>query len=220
MSITKTMTFNWTGLSQDAFIMLCFTPPSNAQLSTEQNLVAWELIPARPGGDGGSAVVTYSGHVGFGSSELAAGNIVAGSIKIEMKGGQKVNLITDANNYTEWDTPVSDPSLGQLFKAYNKTATSRAMSVGTLNIKSDGRKDYAPTFLWTTVGPNLFVEAKFQPVLKAYVNLGYKKNEFITADISGDSIWSQDLSGLPDQSSFDFIETPEHGYTIQPSAAN
>ncbi|KDQ49555.1 hypothetical protein JAAARDRAFT_212185 [Jaapia argillacea MUCL 33604] len=127
MSINKTMTFNWTGLTQPANIMFCFTPPSHAELSTDQNLVAWEVIPARPGGDGGSSVINYSGHVGFGSNEMAAGNIVAGSIKIEMKGGQKVNLIQDANGYTEWDTPASDPSLGQLFKAYNKTATSRTM---------------------------------------------------------------------------------------------
>jgi len=199
--------------------MLCFEPPSNAELSTEQNYVAWEVIPARKGGDGGSSSVTYTGHVGFGSSEVPAGNVVAGSIKIEMKGGQKVNLTINPDGNTEWDTPVSDPSLGQLFKAYNRTDTARALSVGTLKIKSDGRKEYAPTFMWTTVGPNMFAEAKFNPVLKAYVNLGYQTSEFITADISADCLWSQDLSGLPDQSSFDFIETPSHGYAIQPAVS-
>ncbi|KDQ58475.1 hypothetical protein JAAARDRAFT_34282 [Jaapia argillacea MUCL 33604] len=93
------------------------------------------------------------------------------------------------------------------------------MSVGTLTIKSDGHKDYSPTFLWTTVGQNLAVEARFNPVLKAYVNLGYQKGDFITADISADCLWKKDLSSLPDQSSFDFMETSAHGYTIQASVS-
>ncbi|KDQ53564.1 hypothetical protein JAAARDRAFT_72520 [Jaapia argillacea MUCL 33604] len=217
MPTSKTITFSWNGLTKKVKLLLCFSPPPDVQLGTDQNVVAWKVIVAQPGSSGCASII-YSGQVGFGNDEIGHGNIVASSSQIEITGGQKVKLITDADGDTRWEPPVSDPSLGQLFRAYNKTTTSRTISVGTMRVYSDGHKDYDPTFLWATVGPNMAAEAKVQPILNAYINLNYQKNQFITIDLSDDVMWSQNLSDLPENSSFVLVETKEHGYQIQPAA--
>ncbi|KDQ49554.1 hypothetical protein JAAARDRAFT_42792 [Jaapia argillacea MUCL 33604] len=215
---SKTININWSGLTQDVNILLCFDPPIKAAISANQHLVAWKVIPARPGGDGGNVEITYSGRFGFGETEAEAGDVIPGSIKVEVTPSQKVDLVLDAEGYTQWSTPVNDPTLGKLCRAYNRTQSPSTFTFGTIHQTSTGVKLYEPTFYWKQVGPSLFVEAVFHPILKVYVNLDYKMTQSIMEDISSEAIWSQDLDALPNYASFDFTETPMHGYELNPTA--
>ncbi|KDQ53571.1 hypothetical protein JAAARDRAFT_428974 [Jaapia argillacea MUCL 33604] len=131
MSINRTLTFNWTGVTKKVDIVLCFTPLPNPKLGIEQNPVAWHVITPQTGDGGGSTTIQYASHAGLGNDEICHDNIVGSPIKVDMN--SKVNVAGD----TLWEAPgVINASLGR------------------------------------TVGPSMFVEPKFQPVLKAYVNLG------------------------------------------------
>jgi len=210
----RTLYFHYNGLSQNVNLMLCFNPPVGSQLGQFQNLVAWRVIAARKGVQNGTATATYFTRYGFGETELDNGNQILGSIVVEMREGQSVDLLTDSDDQPIWDAPRNNPDVGKLIRATNRTDLSRTMSVGT--IKGNGTTfEYQATFLWTTVGPSLFVEAEFTPTLQCFVNLGYQENEFIRADIMSDSIATIELDGLPASSHFDLIETPQHGYVIQ-----
>jgi len=62
------------------------------------------------------------------------------------------------------------------------------------------------------------IQADFQPSLIAVVGQGYEKSELITLDLSDDILWQQDLSQLPVESHWDFIESDQGGYKILSAA--
>ncbi|KAJ7196649.1 hypothetical protein GGX14DRAFT_672243 [Mycena pura] len=214
--MNRTLLFKYKpgSLTKDATLMLTFEKPTEKQLSTDQNLVAWKVIPLRyvKGSTATNTIpVTYSARLAFGSSQGMEGNIVYGETVAEMKEGQTVDLNL-RDGITEWGAPTDITPATKLIKAKNNTAYYQQISVGTIETKG-GSEIYNPTFLWK-VGTKLTAEASFNPILRAYVNLGYMQSEFITADIASDQITSWDLTAQQPTSTWDFKETTQGGYTI------
>ncbi|KAJ7196633.1 hypothetical protein GGX14DRAFT_672193 [Mycena pura] len=214
--MNRTLLFKYKpgSLTKDATLMLTFEKPTSAQLSTDQNLVAWKVIPLRyvRGSTATNTIpITYSARLAFGSSQGMEGNIVYGNTVAEMKEGQTVDLNL-RDGITEWGAPTDITPASTLIKGKNNTAFYQEISVGTIETKG-GSDIYNPTFLWK-VGTRLTAEASFHPTLRAYVNLGYMQSEFITANIASDQIQSWELTGLQPTSTWDFKETTQGGYTI------
>ncbi|KDQ55184.1 hypothetical protein JAAARDRAFT_37716 [Jaapia argillacea MUCL 33604] len=221
--LSKTINFNWAGLTRPVNVMLCFAPPlphADEELGTWQNYVVWKVIHARPGEEGGSETVTIPGELAVAEHDMSGGDILTASTRIHMQEKQKIVLNVKEDGFAEWGKPEADPSLGKLFKVYNRTQSAHNISVGTVCAKGDGHSAiYEPSFLWKEVGPNMAVRVSFKPILQAYFNMGFKVAEFFTEDVTDDLQWSQDVNTLPEHSDFDIIETPQHGYEIKASSA-
>ncbi|KAJ7758706.1 hypothetical protein B0H16DRAFT_642773 [Mycena metata] len=214
----RTMIFHYAPgkLTQNVNLMLTFQPPTNKQLSTTQNLVAWKVIPmhAQPGsGAMNTASVTYTGRLAFGSSQDDVGNVILGASTVEMKVGDYIELEWD-NGSAVWGIPSKDASLGKIIKAKNDTPYKQNISVGTLQ-KTGGFDVYSPSFLWK-VGSTLYAEGDFHPTLKSYVNLGYVQNEFITADIASDLLQQWNLTELEPITNWTFTEAANGSFSITP----
>ncbi|KAJ7830307.1 hypothetical protein B0H14DRAFT_3464910 [Mycena olivaceomarginata] len=201
-------------LTADVTLMLTFTPPCPNKLSTEQNMVAWKVIKLKsvPGSKANNAaVVSYSGRLAFGLTQDDIGNVIYGASTVEMQLGDSID-VNWGDDVGMWGLPVKGGDIGTLIKAKNTTDYRQNISVGTLQ-NVGGMDVYTPSFMWK-VGSKLGVEADFHPMLKAYVNLGYQQNEFITADITGDMLTEWNLAALPAVSNWKFTQLPQGGYNL------
>ncbi|KAK1230884.1 hypothetical protein PQX77_006014 [Marasmius sp. AFHP31] len=201
--------------SKDVNVVLTFDAPTKSELSTDQNYVAWRVanLKSNPGSKANNRfVVDYRNRFGFGVGQLTNGNTVIPTSMIEMKPGQSTDLTLNGS------TPAwSDPSdgTGTLIRATNKTGLLQNMAFGTVS-DVGGFSILEPAFMWK-VGENLSVEAKFRPILKMYVNLDCKKNDFLSADVASMTpIWTGNLAALAPLASFAFTETPQRGYAVTP----
>ncbi|KAL0072008.1 hypothetical protein AAF712_000931 [Marasmius tenuissimus] len=201
-------------LTKNVNVVMTFDAPTKSELSTDQNYVAWRVanLKSNPGSKANNRfVVDYKDRFGFGVGQLTNGNTVIPSSMIEMKPGQSTEL-TLSGSSPAW----SDPSdgTGTLIRATNKTGLVQNMAFGTVSDVEGGFSIIEPAFMWK-VGQNLSVEAKFRPILKMYVNLDCKKNDFLSADVASMTpIWTGNLATLAPLASFAFTETPQQGYAV------
>ncbi|KIK69238.1 hypothetical protein GYMLUDRAFT_237060 [Collybiopsis luxurians FD-317 M1] len=204
-------------LTQDVNVVLTFQPPTPSELSQDQNLIAWKVasLKAVPGSTMQNQFsVTYVARLGFSVAQLLDGNLVLPGSMIEMKLGQITQLKLDGQNLT-WVEPTE--SSGTIIRATNATDARQNIAVGTIQDVAGGYSVLAPTFLWK-VGTNISVEAEFHPVLKMYVNLGYRQNDFITANLASlKPVWQKNLAGLESIANFSFVETSQAAcYEVAP----
>ncbi|KAJ8093511.1 hypothetical protein PM082_020369 [Marasmius tenuissimus] len=211
-----TLVFNYLPgkLTRDVNVVLTFDAPTKSELSTDQNYVAWRVanLKSTPGSTANNQFsVEYANRLGFSVAQLTNGNTVMPSSMIEMTLGQSTDLTLDGSNPT-WSNPSGGP--GAVIRATNMTKYFQNIAVGTVKDGQGGFSTLEPSFLWK-VGENLTAEAKFQPKLKMYVNLGYKESDFITADLASMTpVWTGDLAQLAPLTSFAFAETPQGGYAV------
>ncbi|KAK1217632.1 hypothetical protein PQX77_019705 [Marasmius sp. AFHP31] len=203
-------------LNKDVNVVLTFDAPTKSELSTDQNYVAWNVayLKSTPGSAASNSFsVDYTSRLGFSVAQLTNGNTVIPSSMIEMKNGQSTDLTLEGGNPT-WSDPSGDT--GTIIRATNKTGLAQNIAVGTVKDVPGGFTTLVPSFLWK-VGENLTAEAKFQPILKMYVNLDYKQNDFMTGDLASITpIWTGNLAALAPLASFAFAETPQGGYAVTP----
>jgi hypothetical protein len=155
------------------------------------------------------ATVNYQANYGFGASVLNGGNRVDVTNILPIGLGENTNL-----ELTKWGNPLfTQPSKAtgesKLFQATNTTGSKQWMSIGTI----DKDEAYNPTFSWQ-VGNTMTIQADLHPVLMGFVNLGYKESQFITADIASKAMWSQNLTDLPTNTTWEVQENPSGDYSI------
>jgi hypothetical protein len=213
-SMTRNLIFRWrpSKLKQDLNLMLAFDPPKDTTLSESQNMVAWKLLKmnAYPNANNLSfATVNYQAKYAFGASTINGGNRVDVTNILPIGLGETTNL-----EITKWGNPLfTQPTKSngesKLFQAINATGSKQSMSIGTI----DESENYNPTFNWQ-VGNTMTIQADLHPVLMGFVNLGYKESQFITADITSKAMWSQNLTDLPTNTTWEVQEQPTGEYTI------
>ncbi|KAL0069370.1 hypothetical protein AAF712_003390 [Marasmius tenuissimus] len=214
----RTLIFNYKPgqLTRDVNVVFVFATPMGTELSGDQNRVAWKTanLKAAPGSTAMNAFsVDYNSRLGFGVAQLTNGNSVTPNSMIEMKTGQTTGLTLNGSTPT-WSDPTGSAANGTVIRATNKTGYVQNITVGTVKDLGGGFSILVPTFMWK-VGEGLTCEANFRPKLKMYVNLDYKQNEFMTADLASiDPIWSANLSALGPITNFTFSETPQQGYSV------
>jgi len=190
-TLVRTLNIQWKDIGKKPFyILFAFTPPPADDLTEAFKPVAWSVVVAR---GTGWEPVTYVGNFGFGQSTSRNGNMLLGHIQTPIIGeGQAVDLITVDRNVTAWDTP-SASNIGKLIVAKNRTDTHQSMSVGSISDEGE----YGPMLFWDSVAPTMSVKAKIHPILRAYVNTGYQRNEIIDAELMKDTpLWEGNLSKL------------------------
>ncbi|KAL0069374.1 hypothetical protein AAF712_003394 [Marasmius tenuissimus] len=214
----RTLIFNYKPgqLTRDVNVVFVFATPMGTELSGDQNRVAWKTasLKSAPGSTAMNAFsVEYDSRLGFGVAQLTNGNSVTPNSMIEMKTGQTTGLTLNGSTPT-WSDPTGSAANGTVIRATNKTGYVQNITVGTVKDIGGGFSILVPTFMWK-VGEGLTCEANFRPKLKMYVNLDYKQNEFMTADLTSiDPIWSANLSALGPTTNFTFSETPQQGYSV------
>lgn len=180
------------------YVLFAFSPPPNNQLTQNYLSVAWNVVVAR---GNGNEPVTYIGNFGFGHSDPKAGNRILGSIHTDIIAlGQSVDLVEVDGDIPAWDEPV-DAGKGKLIVARNKTRESQNIDVGTI----DDNGNYNPMLFWPNVAPGLQVQAQIHPILRAYVNTQFQKNEILSAELMKDTpIWEANLANLPSFTTLEF----------------
>ncbi|KAJ8085055.1 hypothetical protein PM082_003834 [Marasmius tenuissimus] len=214
----RTLIFNYKpgNLTKDVTVTLVFNPPTKGELSGDQNHVAWRVANLKAGS--GSAAsnafsVEFDSRLGFGVAQLSNGNSVIPNSMIEMKLGETTELVLNGSNPT-WGAPSANGGNGTIIRATNKTGYVQNITVGTVKDIGGGFSILVPTFMWK-VGGGLTAEANFQPILSMFVNLDYKQNDFMTADLASiEPIWTCDLSALGPITNFSFSEADQQGYKV------
>ncbi|KAK1222576.1 hypothetical protein PQX77_014568 [Marasmius sp. AFHP31] len=196
MECNLTFRYKPGNLTKDVNVVFTFSAPTKSELGADQNYVAWRVakLTSNKGSKASNHFnVLYTARLGFSAAYLMGNNNVVpqGSVQ-EMQLGQTTVLTLNGSN-PEWSEPKSVG--GTVIRAVNKTGRFQHIAVGTVK-EVGGYSVLAPTFMWK-VGKNLAAEAKFQPILKMYVNLDYRENDFMTGDIASiDPVWSGDLAKL------------------------
>jgi len=214
MVFTKNLVFTFKNLPTDTSVLLCFNDPSPSALGGEQGPLAWKVLKMRKD-QMGATPVTFTSQVAFGQSMLDNDNVVLGNIWVPVEEGHIVSLMPnlEPGSGPLFGKPKEHKEIGQLIKASNDTNGLQNMSVGFMN-----GDNYEPTFIWKDVGAGSSVEAKYHPVLKAYVTSQYKEGQFLTADLmTNKPVWTQNLAELKsDTTKFAFIRDVATGrYSIE-----
>ncbi|KAJ8081964.1 hypothetical protein PM082_007810 [Marasmius tenuissimus] len=213
MECNLTFRYKPGNLTKDVNVVFTFSAPTKSELGTDQNYVAWRVaqLKSKQGSQAGSNFnIEYTARLGFSAAQLKGNNNVVpqGTVQ-EMKLGQTTELGLNGSTL-EWSTPKS--AGGTIIRAVNKTGRFQNIAVGTVK-DVGGFPVLAPTFMWK-VGKNLAAEAKFQPMLKMYVNLDYRESDFMTGDIASiDPVWTGDLAKLAPGASFGFTENLDQAST-------
>ncbi|KAL0067021.1 hypothetical protein AAF712_006010 [Marasmius tenuissimus] len=199
-------------LTKGVNVVFTLENPTSSELSIDQNRVAWRVatLKAVPGSAAiNQFSVEYSGRLGFGINE----HTVLPTSMVEIEPGQ-ITELTLSGSAPVW----SNPSVtgGIMLRATNRTGRTQHVAVGTVKDTSSGFPILSPTFLWK-VSDNITAEAKVRPILKMYVNLDYRQNDFITDDLRViRPVWTENLADLPSFASFSITETPQGQYAVCP----
>ncbi|KAJ8091802.1 hypothetical protein PM082_021037 [Marasmius tenuissimus] len=169
-------------LTKGVNVVFTLENPTSSELSIDQNRVAWRVatLKAVPGSAAiNQFSVEYSGRLGFGVVQLINEHTVLPTSMVEIEPGQ-ITELTLSGSAPVW----SNPSVtgGIMLRATNRTGRTQHVAVGTVKDTSSGFPILSPTFLWK-VSDNITAEAKVRPILKMYVNLDYRQNDFITDDL-------------------------------------
>jgi hypothetical protein len=212
--MTRNLIFRWrpSKLTQDLNLMLAFNPPKDTVLSEKQNMVAWKLLKmnAYPIAKNLSfSSVSYQAKYAFGASTINAGNRVDVTDILPIGLGQTTTLSVTKEGNPLFTEPVTATDGNKLFQVLNSTGSKQSMSIGTI----DENENYNPTFNWQ-VGNTMSIQADLHPVLMGFVNLGFKESQFITANIMSKAMWTQNLTDLPTNTTWEVQEQPTGEYTI------
>ncbi|KAF9255152.1 hypothetical protein L218DRAFT_1008889 [Marasmius fiardii PR-910] len=197
-------------ITRDTNVIFTFTAPTEDPLTDKQNRAAWKVVELRKSvPQDGKFVVEYRADFGFSTAQVDSGKIIDPQLTIQMKPGETTNLKPDRT----WSTPTPLPVGSRSFQAINKTDTYQDIAVGTI-IKKGDHIDLEPTFLFN-VGSESIVTAEFHPKLMMYSTMEFKQNSLMTAEVTTNLYWTQELAALQQETTYwSFKELPNGKYEV------
>ncbi|KAG1813779.1 hypothetical protein EV424DRAFT_1415543 [Suillus variegatus] len=173
------------------------------------------------------ATATYTAQLAFSRAQVESGKVISAATSVNINNGEKTTL-TEANDVYHFSPPQAGTS--GILQAQNHTGSIQEIAVGFVN-----RGDFMPTpvlyfsdvgyvtfpiFLLQSVHNTKFrdgsrVTAKFTPVLRAYITSDYEETSILRGQVDTPAIWSQDLTGLAQNTTWNLSRDANTGrYTI------
>jgi hypothetical protein len=199
-------------LTRDVKLLLAFAPPGSTDTSAA---LVWKsvLMSADPGSQNLSfAKIDYTANFAFGA--CASGHEPERTkCLIPMNPDEKTQL-----GLSGYGNPIfSDPT------KTTRPSTTSAATYGVMNVTGarewinfgiiSGSSSYHPVFAWE-LGHTMSISVKFHPILMAFVSYESETSGSVSAEFSSDVMWAQNLLDLPEDTLWDFEETPSGSYGI------
>ncbi|KAG1846404.1 hypothetical protein DFJ58DRAFT_799177 [Suillus subalutaceus] len=142
------------------------------------------------------AHATYTSQLAFSKPQVVDGNIIDAETCVKINDSEKTTL-TEANDVYHFSPPHAGVS--GVLQAVNSTGAIQDIAVGFM---SPGDLMPKPALYFNGVGDGSHVTARFTPVLRAYITSDYQETAIIRGAIDTPAIWSQDLAGLADSTTW------------------
>ncbi|KAG1864399.1 hypothetical protein F4604DRAFT_2028187 [Suillus subluteus] len=188
---TRNLTFQSNDLGKEATIMLTFDADMEG-LYEDFFPVVWKV--SKFGKDGAHA--TYTSQLAFSKPQVVDGNIIDAETCVKINDSEKTTL-TEANDIYHFSPPHAGVS--GVLQAVNSTGSIQDIAVGFM---SPGDLMPKPALYFNGVGDGSHVTARFTPVLRAYITSDYQETAIIRGAIDTPAIWSQDLAGLAESTTW------------------
>ncbi|KAG2072240.1 hypothetical protein BDR04DRAFT_1096814 [Suillus decipiens] len=124
------------------------------------------------------AHATYTSQLAFSKPQVVDGNIIDAETSVKINDSEKTSL-TEANDVYHFSSPQAGTP--GVLQAVNNTGAVQDIAVGL-----DGSH----------------VTARFTPVLRAYITSDYQETAIIRGAIDTPAIWSQNLAGLAESTTW------------------
>lgn len=204
---TRNLTFQSNDLGKEVTIMLTFDADMEG-LYEDFFPVVWKVSKFGKTGPY-RAHMTYTSQLAFSKPQVVDGNIIDAETAVKINVNEKTNL-TEANEVYHFSPPEAGPA--GVLQAVNNTGAVQDMAVGFM---SPGDLMPKPALYFNEVGDGSHVTARFTPVLRAYITSDYQETAIIRGAIDTPAIWSRDLSGLAESTTWTVKRDPATGhYTI------
>ncbi|KAG1812560.1 uncharacterized protein BJ212DRAFT_1483170 [Suillus subaureus] len=205
---TRHLTIQSNDLGKEATIMLALINDDMQSLYQDRFPVVWKV--SKFGKTGAyRAQATYTNQLAFSKAQITDGNFISAGTSIQVNVGQKTKL-TEARDVYSFSTPEAGSS--GFVQAVNNTGALQDIAVGFLN-----KGDFMPTpaLYFDEVGDGSQVTAQFTPILRVYITTDYQETAIIRGAIETPAIWSQDLTGLAEHTTWNLKRDVVSGrYTL------
>ncbi|KAG2037046.1 hypothetical protein BDR03DRAFT_1092153 [Suillus americanus] len=204
---TRNLTFESNDLGKEATIMLTFDADMEG-LYKDFFPVVWKVSTF---GQTGSyrARATYTSQLAFSKPQVVDGNIIDAETSVKINVSEKTTL-TEANDVYHFSPPQAGAS--GVLQAVNSTGDVQDIAVGFM---SPGDLMPKPALYFNGVGDGSHVTARFTPVLRAYITSDYQETAIIRGAIDTPAIWSHDLAGLAQSTTWTIkLDAATGHYTI------
>ncbi|KAG2037048.1 hypothetical protein BDR03DRAFT_1011181 [Suillus americanus] len=155
------------------------------------------------------AHVTYTSQLAFSKSQVVNENIIDAETCVKINAGEKTTL-TEVNDIYHFSHPQAGTP--GVLQAVNNTGGDQDIAVGFM---SKGDLMPQPALYFNGVGDGSQVTARFTPILRAYITSDYQETAVIRGAINTPAIWSHDLTGLAESTTWTLNRDAATGqYTI------
>ncbi|KAG2153758.1 uncharacterized protein EDB93DRAFT_1102562 [Suillus bovinus] len=203
----RNLTFQSNNLGKEVRIMLAWEPNLEG-LYDDVFPIVWKVSKFGKTGPY-RAQLTYTNQLAFSRAQDENGKVISAETSVTINTDQKTTL-TEANEVYQFSPPQAGTS--GILQAVNNTGTVQDIALGFLN---KGELIPTPTLFFSDVGDSSRVTAKFTPVLHAYIASDYDENSILRGQIDTPAIWSQDLTALVQNTTWNLTRDPNSGrYTI------
>ncbi|KAG2128530.1 uncharacterized protein EDB93DRAFT_1184555 [Suillus bovinus] len=186
----RNLTFQSNNLGKEVTIMLAWSPNLDG-LYQDVFPIVWKVT--KFGKDGPyRATATYTSQLAFSRVQVESGKVISAATSVNI------------------NPPESGPA--GILQAQNHTGAIQEIAVGFVN-----KGDFMPTpvLYFNDVGDGSRVTAKYTPVLRAYITADYEETAILRGQVDTPAIWSQDLTGLAQNTTWNLARDPNTGrYTL------
>ncbi|KAG2356354.1 hypothetical protein BDR07DRAFT_1339882 [Suillus spraguei] len=191
---TRNLTFQSNDLGKEATIMLTFDADMKG-LYEDFFPVVWKVSKFGQTGPY-RAHATYTSQLAFSKPQVVDGNIIDAETSVKINVSEKTSL-TEASEVYHFSSPES--GIAGVLQAVNNTGAIQDIAVGFM---TPGDLMPKPALYFNGVGDGSHVTAQFTPVLRAYITSDYEETAIIRGAIDTPAIWSQDLAGLAESTTW------------------
>ncbi|KAG2128018.1 uncharacterized protein EDB93DRAFT_179915 [Suillus bovinus] len=199
----RNLTFQSNNLGKEVTLMLAWSPNLDG-LYQDVFPIVWKVT--KFGKDGPyRATATYTAQLAFSRAQVDAGKVIGAATSVNININQKT-MLTEANEVYHFSPPESGPA--GILQAQNHTGSIQEIAVGFVN-----KGDFMPTpvLYFSDVGDGSRVTAKYTPVLRAYITADYEETAILRGQVDTPAIWTQDLTGLAQNTTWNLARDPNTG---------
>ncbi|KAG2140321.1 hypothetical protein BD769DRAFT_1662859 [Suillus cothurnatus] len=206
---TRHLAIQSNDLGKEVTIMLAFINDNMQGLYQDCFPAVWNV--SKFGKTGAySFQVTYTNQLAFSKPQITTdGTFISAETSVQVNIGQKTTL---TQNYDVYHFSPPQPGFPGFVQAVNNTGIIQDIVVGFLN-KGDFMP--TPTLYFDDVGDGSYITAQFIPVLRVYIMSDYQGTTILRDAIETPAIWTQDLTGLAEHTTWNLKRDAFSGrYTL------